>query len=144
MPRNIKRLICLAAVTLFAACSDSSGPNSSLTGSYALVTINGAGMPFVVFFDQTSRLEIVGGDVTLNANNTFSSSGTYRQTLTGGPSQTVTESCQGTYSVNGNSITFSEPTIVGTNCGGVYNGTWDGSNTLTVAYDATVQAVFRK
>ena len=144
MSRNIKRLIGLAAVTLFAACSDSSGPNSSLTGSYDLITINGAGMPFVVFFDQSSRLEIIGGDVTLNSNGTFSSSGTYRQTLGGGPAQTVTETCLGTYTVNGNSITFNEPTIVGTNCGGVYNGTWDGDDTLTVAFDATVQAVFRK
>ena len=143
MPRNIKRLIGLAAVTLFAACSDSSGPNSSLTGSYDLITINGAGMPFVVFFDQSSRLEIIGGDVTLNSNGTFSSSGTYRQTLAGS-AQTVTETCLGTYTVNGNSITFNEPTIVGTNCGGVYNGTWDGDDTLTVAFDATVQAVFQK
>lgn len=144
MPRNIKRLISLAAVTLFMACSDSSGPNNNVTGSYALITINGAGLPVVIFFDQFSTFQITSGTVTLNSNNTFVTTATYRETLTGGQSTTITENCNGTYTMNGNSITFTEPTVVNTNCGGVYNGTWDGSNTLVVAIDATVQAVFRK
>lgn len=144
MRRNIKRLIGLAAVTLFAACSDSSGPNAGVTGSYALITLNGSGLPVVVFFDQFSTFRITGGNVTLNSNNTFSSSGTYQETVTNGQTTTVTETCDGTYTRNGNSITFTEVTVSNTNCGGVYNGTWDGSNTLTVAFDATVQAVFRK
>ena len=144
MRRNIKRLITIAAVTLFAACSDTSGPNGDVTGSYALITLNGSGLPVVVVFDQFSTFRITGGNVTLNSNGTFTSSGTYEQILTNGPTTTVTETCDGTYTRNGNSITFTEVTVSNTNCGGVYNGTWDGDDTLTVAFDATVQAVFRK
>ena len=144
MRRNITRLITLAAVTLFAACSDSSGPNSDVTGSYALITLNGSGLPVVVFFDQNSTFRITGGNVTLSSNGTFTSSGTYQETLAGGQSTTATETCNGTYTRNGNSITFTEVTVASTNCGGVYNGTWDGNDTLTVAFDATVRAVFRK
>jgi hypothetical protein len=144
MRSNIKRLIALAAVTLFAACSDSTGPNAEVTGSYALITLNGSGLPVVVFFDQFTTFRITGGNVTLNSNNTFTSSGTYQEVLSTGQTTTVTETCDGTYTRNGNSITFTEVTVSNTNCGGVYNGTWDGDDTLTVAFDATVQAVFRK
>ena len=144
MRRSIKRLITLAAVSLFAACSDSSGPNSDVTGSYALITINGSGLPVVIFFDQFATFRIVGGNVTLNSNGTFTSSGTYQETLSNGQVSSETETCNGTYTRNGNSVTFTEFTVSNTNCGGVYNGTWDGDDTLTVAFDATVQAVFRK
>lgn len=143
MGRNIKRLIVISAVTLLAACSDSSGPNASVTGSYALITINGSGLPVVYSFDQNTTARITGGNVTLNSNNTFSSSGTYQLT-TGSQVSTVTQTCTGTYARNGNSVTFTEANSNNTNCGGVYNGTWDGSDTITVAFDATVQAVFRK
>jgi hypothetical protein len=144
MRRNITRLITLAAVTLFAACSDSSGPNADVTGSYALITLNGSGLQIVVSFDQFSTFRITGGNVTLASNNTFTSSGTYQETFANGQTTTGTETCDGTYTRNGNSITFTEVTVANTNCGGVYNGTWDGDDTITVAFDATVQAVFRK
>ena len=145
MRRNITRLIPLAAVILFAACSDdSTGPNADVTGSYALITLNGSGLPVVISFDQSSTFRITGGNVTLSSNNTFTSSGTYQETLASGQTTTVTETCNGTYTRNGNSITFTEVTVANTNCGGVYNGTWDGDDTITVAFDATVQAVFRK
>jgi len=144
MHPTFKRLVAIAAVTLFAACSDSSGPNADVTGSYDLITLNGSGLPVVVTFDQFSTFRITGGNVTLNSNNTFSSSGSYQQTFANGQTTTGTETCDGTYTRNGNSITFTEFTVSNTNCGGVYNGTWDGDDTLTVAFDATVQAVFRK
>lgn len=144
MRRNITRLITLAAVTLIAACSDSTGPNADVTGSYDLVTLNGSGLPIVVSFDPTSTLRITGGNVTLNSNNTFTSSGSYQETFANGQTTTGTEACDGTYTRNGNSITFTEVTVANTNCGGVYNGTWDGNDTITVAFDATIQAVFRR
>ena len=144
MRRNITRLITLAAVMLFASCSDSTGPNDDITGSYELITLNGSGLPVVVSFDQFSTLRITGGNVTLSSNNTFTSSASYQETLANGQTTTGTETCDGTYTRNGNSVTFTEVTVPNTNCGGVYNGTWDGDDTITVAFDATVQAVFRK
>jgi len=144
MRRTIRGLLGLIAVVAYTACSDSSGPNPAVTGSYALITINGSGLPVIIYQDAFVVFRINAGNVTLNSNNTFSKSGTYQETLTGGQPTTVSETCTGTYAVNGNSVTFSEATSSTANCGGVYNGTWDGSNTLTVAFDATVQAVFRK
>lgn len=145
MRRTIRGLLGLVAVVACTACSDSSsGPSSAITGSYALITINGTVLPFVIFFDQSVTFRVTAGEVTLSSNNTFSGSFTYQETLTAGQSTTVTETCNGTYAVNGNSVTFTETTSTTANCGGVYSGTWDGSNTLTVAFDVTLQAVFRK
>jgi len=64
--------------------------------------------------------------------------GNCKGTFANGPTTTGTETCDGTYTRNGNSITFTEVTVANTNCGGVYNGTWEGGDTITVAFDATV------
>lgn len=145
MRRTTKRFLALVAMAAFSACSDSSGPNESVTGSYALISINTVPLPVVFFVDQFVTFRITSGNVTLNSNNTFSSSGTYQQTPAGGgPTTTATETCAGTYTMTGNAITFTEANSANPNCGGVYNGTWDGANTLTIAFGPTDEAVFRK
>lgn len=147
MPRNIKRLIGLAAATLFVACSDSSGPNSneSVTGSYTLISVNGVLMPVVFSVGPLFTLRITAGSVTLSSNNTFTASATYEQTPAGGGQTTSdTETCTGTYAMSSSSITFTEANSASANCGGVYTGTWDGANTLTIELDAGAQALFRK
>lgn len=145
MRRTIKSLLTLVTVAVFSACSDSSGPNGGgVVGSYALITINGLGLPVVIYSDQLVTYQINSGDLILNSNNTFSTTGSYTETLTGAQPTTVTDTCTGTYTVSGNTVTFNEATSTTGTCGGVYNATWDGSNSLTVAFDVTVQAVFQK
>jgi heat shock protein HslJ len=145
--RTIKSFLTLAAVTMFSACSDSSGPNGSngaVIGSYTLISINGLAVPVVINVDQFGTFRISSGNLTLSANNTFTSSVVFEQTPVGGQPMPSTETCTGTYQVTGNSITFTESGSTNTNCSGQFNGTWDGSDTLTVALDVAVQAVFRK
>jgi hypothetical protein len=135
----------LAMGAVLAACGgdSSTGPESAnVTGTYALQTINGQATPVTIIQIATYRLEVVSGSLAINTNNTFSNTLTYRETDSG---QIVTgsETCTGTYSRNGNSVTFNEADVVNTECGDTYTGTVSGNN-LTVAYDATVQAVYRK
>lgn len=147
MRRSIKRFIGLAALAILPACSDSSGPNQvqAVTGSYALISINGILVPVVFSVDQFFILQITAGTLTMNSNNTFSAAATYQQTPAGGgtaTSETIT--CTGTYAKSGTTVTFTEANSANDACGGVYTATWDGTNTLTVEFDVGVQALFRK
>ena len=145
MRKIVGSLFILAAVAIMPACSDSTGPNRAVTGSYTLISINGVLMPVVFSVDQFFTLRITAGSLTLSSNNTFTASATYEQTPAGGGAKTTdTQTCAGTYAMNGNTITFTEGTGTSGNCGGVYTGTWDGENSLTVELEAGVQALFEK
>ena len=145
MRKIVGSLFVLAAVVTFPACSDSTGPNRAVTGNYTLISVNGVLMPVVFSVDQLFTLRITAGTLTLNSNNTFTASATYEQTLAGGGAKTTdTQTCTGTYAMSANTITFTEANSNNANCGGVYTGTWDGENSLTVEFDAGVQAVFEK
>ena len=143
MLRTTRALLAIAAVTLVAACSESSGPGS-MTGSYSLVRIdgiNGTGLPVTIFKDPTSEFRVTAGSITLNSDNTFSVSGAGVAIQPGGTTN-LSETCTGTYTVSGNGITFTGAPA--TDCAGQITGMWDGANTLTINAEATVQAVFKK
>ena len=147
MTRNFRRFFAVAALAVLPACSDSSGPSQAqaVTGSYALISINGILVPVVFSVDQFFVLQITGGTLTMNSNNTFTAAATYQQTPAGGgtaTSETIT--CTGTYAMSGTTITFTEANSANEACGGVYTATWDGTNTLTVNFDVGVEALFRK
>jgi hypothetical protein len=62
-----------------------------------------------------------------------------------GQSTTTTSVCTGTYTQSGGNFTFVEASSsTDPNCGFVYGGSWNGSNTFTLAFSAGVQAVFTK
>jgi hypothetical protein len=133
-------------LTTFACSGDSTGPGgsgNSVTGTYTLRTINGTPLPVVLAQAPGYLLRITSATLTLNSPNTFSTVGTYQET-TGSTTVTVTDTCTGTYTLTGTSIAFSEAFSPNTDCGGNYNGSWDGLRKITVALDATVQAVFEK
>jgi len=145
MRKIARSLFFLAALAVLPACGDSTGPNRTVTGNYSLISVNGVLVPVTFSVEQFFTLRITAGTLTLNSDNTFSASATYEQTPAGGgPKTTNTETCTGTYTMNGNTVTFTEATGTGANCGGVYTGTWDGENTLTVEFDVGVQALFEK
>jgi hypothetical protein len=110
---------------------------------YSLRTVNGSTLPVTVFQSGTYSLRITAGSITINSGTTFSSSVSYTETEAGQTSNT-TSVCTGTYTVNGNSVFFSEAFSNNDDCGGDYTGSWNGSNDLTVAFDASLQAVFRR
>ena len=145
MRKIIRTLFVLAAVAILPACSDSTGPNRTVTGNYTLISVNGLLVPVVFSAEQFFTLRITAGTLTVNSNNTFTASATYEQTLNvGGVKTTDTVTCTGTYAMSGNTITFTEANSTNANCGGAYTGTWDGENTLTVDFDVGVQALFEK
>jgi hypothetical protein len=99
----MRRLVA-AALLVLTACSDSTGPNAHV-GSYTLVSVNGQGLPEVVFQDGSETVEFTGGVVTLNSNGTFSDRIDFRITTSTevfDDSDTIT----GTYTITGNNVTL--------------------------------------
>ena len=143
MRRTTRVLLAIAAVIFVAACSESSGP-ASMTGTYALVRIdgiNGNGLPVTIFKDETSEFRVTSGSVTLNSNNTFSVSAS-GVAIQSGQTTNISETCNGTYTVSGNGVMLTG--APSTDCAGEITGMWDGANTLTINAEATVQGVFRR
>ena len=145
MHKIVRTLFVLAAVATLPACSDSTGPHRTVTGNYTLISVNGVLVPVVFSAEQFFTLRITAGTLMVSSNNTFTASATYEQTLNvGGVKTTDTVTCTGTYATSGNTITFTEANSTNANCGGVYTGTWDGENALTIDFDVGVQALFEK
>jgi hypothetical protein len=141
----MRRLTFVVSVFLLVACGGDGGTGpggeGSVVGTYNLQTVNGTAPPVTIIQIGTYRAEVTGGNFAVNANNTFSATHSYRETDVG-TSNEFSETCTGTYTRTGNSLSFNEATS-GDFCGGTYNGNVSGNN-LTVAYDAQLQAVYRR
>ena len=98
----------LSCALLFSGC-DSGGSNDSfeqnITGTYALQTVDGVALPFVVVQVMDNKIELLEGQMRLDADQTFSASLTARITEDG-VATTETESDTGTYSVSGTTLTL--------------------------------------
>jgi hypothetical protein len=134
----------LAALAMGACGGDkSTGTKASLPGTYTMKTVNGSTLPVTYYQDASEKDEITSGNLVINSNNTFSETASFRVTLSGQTS-TSSSTCTGTFTQNGNSITFTEAVSSNEDCGGSYVGSWSNGNTLTVAFDAGIQVVYRK
>jgi len=97
----------LALLSLAAlACGDSTSPESTV-GVYALESINGSAPPVIIDQDASGTLEVTGGQVSLNADHTFSDRTDFRFTASNGAISTAQDITTGTYSQTGNTITLS-------------------------------------
>lgn len=108
--RSLATLGVALALAGCAACTDNSGPNGNVAGGlYALMSVNGVGMPYS-FTDQST-----GGTTTLQSDvYTINGNGTYSEvinetTATGYGTAPTTDNESGTWAQNGNTITF-QPT----------------------------------
>lgn len=102
-------LIALAFFSLgLSACGDSTGSDNSITGNYTLRTVNGVAVPATLFQQGADKLEVTGGNINLNRDNTFSGSLSVRITQSGTVA-TDSEPLSGTYTRNNNALvlTFS-------------------------------------
>ena len=127
----------LAVLSVFAltACGDdSTGPGSSITGTYQLQTVNGQQVPATVLQTGNDKTVITSGSLLLNQNNTFFAAMTIESTV-GGLVDSETQASTGTYTRNNDSIQF-------TSSGKTVTGTLSG-NTLTVS-DRDMTLVYKK
>lgn len=108
----MRRTLAVLAVTTLAltACAggagDSVGPGS-LAGTYSLQTVNGKSPPVVIIEDAGYRLEVLSGTYTLNVDDSYSATASFRETEDGVVTPS-SESETGHYSVHGSSVTFTD------------------------------------
>jgi len=89
------------------ACGDSGDSTSpeSIEGVYTLQTINGGGLPAIVYEDEAAKVEIVAGAITLGPGTKWSISLTARATVDADVS-TNTETLDGTWSRSASTLTL--------------------------------------
>jgi hypothetical protein len=112
-----------------AACGgdNSTGPSHSVVGTYTLQTINGQPLPFLIFQGATEKYEFISDVVAVNADYTYSETGSVRYTdLTTGAVTAQPFSSAGTWRETNGAIEFTDASD-----GSVVNGTVSG-NTLTI------------
>lgn len=116
---------------MLAACGgDSTGPDeTNVVGSYTLQTVNGNNLPWRLLVVGNDWFEITGGSGSINADGTYSLTFSWRESESGQVS-TGSESSVGTYTRNGNAITFRDAsdglTAIGTISGRQISVTSEG------------------
>lgn len=107
----------------------------SFTGQYDLITVNGESVPYVLAELGDRTLEITAAFIQLNNDETFSTAGTFRETV-GGSVSTYTQPASGSWKRTGDqlNLTYSN--------GGVDRAVVSG-NQFTVISDG-VSFVHRK
>jgi hypothetical protein len=133
------------ALFVFALACNESGPTelaASIAGTYSLWTVNGSPVPANVVTLPDYTLRVTSGNFVINPGNTFSTTTTFQE-MDAGESTTTTENCAGAYTRTGFGLAFSE-TVSGQTCGRSYSGGWDGGDTITVVYDASLRAVYAR
>src|SRR5213595_3608321 len=75
-------LACAAVATLGCGGGDSTGPAASVEGTWNLQTVNGSALPFTAAFVSSPlyRFEILGDQVIVDADGTFTEYTTSRET----------------------------------------------------------------
>lgn len=149
MIAHSRRMITLGSLAILTACGGdgASGPDAtvSVNGVYALKTINSQSLPVTVSSGPEFTVKIVVATLSINPNNTFSNFSEYAITTPGSPVTTEPEiTCSGTYSISGNTLSFTEAAIPSSDCGDSYAATWDGANRITIKPDISTTAVFER
>lgn len=128
----MRRLVLAGVAMLLVACGGdkTSTGLDTVSGTYTLRTVNGAAVPTIVYQDSKEKDELLGGNVTLGADNSWSGLLSIRATdLSSGSAFGGTYPIGGTYTLSGNTITLTDsPDMLS------FNGTVSGG-TLNVGGD---------
>jgi hypothetical protein len=97
----------LLALTLAAGCgSDGPTANASVEGTWSLLTVNSAPLPFNVgTLPDGSTLEITGQTLALSSGK-YTATTAFRSTSAAGQTATGTDGDNGTYTQTGATVTF--------------------------------------
>ncbi len=109
----MRRLLVLAmslALTA-AACTDTTGPQGALSGSYTLRSIQGSQLsPWVIYQDASYRQDVLSSTITIDANGNYSSLTVFRDTYTGSAPVQYNDLITGYWTLSGSSLTLTDTT----------------------------------
>jgi hypothetical protein len=136
----MRKLIVLVALATGVACSLDTSTNTaplvgSLSGTYALQSINGSPLPFSIVSHDTTQL-IDTDSLTLDGVGNWTESVRYRQTVGAAAATNESFGLFGIWSRSGNSLTFR------TDFGLLYLGT--ATDTTLLLSDAGYNYVFKR
>ena len=132
----------LALIVPLAACGDSSGPSEPrYDGTYNMVQVNNQGVPVTIQQSTSGRIEITGGTLVLRPDFSYQETINLRGIPASGAPITDRIIENGTYTVVGNTITFTVPASAGERAFS-YTGAISG-NTVTYT-SGGISFVYRK
>jgi hypothetical protein len=112
LTKRVRRLLGVAAVSplLLTSCDNNPfDPFEEAEGTYELTVFAGYSMPGAEFPCGSGRCRVTGGTLTLYDDGTFVERNQWVDTPTGGTPQTITYTSAGTYTLNGEDLTLSDP-----------------------------------
>ena len=130
MRKNLSIGFALLGMVLLGGCAagDLLGPgNDRVSGTYELRSVNGRGLPAVLYQEPGYRLEVLNANFTFSPDGTYSEAGIVREVVNGSAS-TSSSSTNGYYEYFNGEVTFEDTT------GRIYYGDVD-RNTLRVVDD---------
>ena len=106
--RASSTLIAAATAALLATgCGDSTSPKANeFAGRYSLFSFDGSTLPLTLYEDQTIKLTLQSGALTLNTDKTFVEEIHIDVAANGFPSPAELLTCNGTFVRSGNSFTM--------------------------------------
>lgn len=128
--------IAVALIFLAFGCksTDSTGPKiGAEVGTYLLATVNGGGLPAIIFQNPAGRITVNSGSFLLREDHSYLETRNLNLVFTTGGQQSSTSVENGTYSVTGTQITFSIPAS-GSTAAFSYTGAVQ-SGVLTYTFD---------
>jgi hypothetical protein len=103
-------VLLLALLLPLAACSGDDGTEPTedgVEGTYALLTVNGNTLPFLLQETTAQKVELISGSIVLRANGTFDDVLNYRITPTGGAAAAEVDLITGTFLKSASILMFS-------------------------------------
>lgn len=135
--RYLTALLSLALVGTVTACgADSTGPSDSYSGTYALRTINGQSLPYILLQVGPDKVEWTQDALTVTDNGTTGGSFTQQSTLrvtASGQVTTQNVSDAGVYTRNGTAVI-----LTANSDGTIATGTISGGRMTLSLVDAGV------
>lgn len=119
--RHTKKLLGLTAVMALAACTDNgiTNPINDAAGTYQLTVYAGKSIPanYVIQpgdpnypdYPNGATFSVIGGDIVLRTDGTFTETNDYRFTPPSGNPVNTTFISTGTWTINGNIFTLDAP-----------------------------------
>ena len=142
---TMKRILGLGfAMFALASCkgTDSTGPSrNDPVGEYLLATLNGGGLPSIIFENSAGRITLDNATMLLRSDHSYVETRNYRTHYANGSETLSPEVENGSYAIVGTQITFSIP-ATGGNAAFSYIGA-TSSGDLTYTYQS-VAYLYRK